>query len=112
MPLNSLGNKIPNAIKSEGSFEPDSNQRPKDAWDIHLQSSALPTELSKAPLLWHVAIFPLMLTKIFFFPPNVFLCKLKEPGPAGLRARTLRQEFAVSRTEAKALEAFLPLSRH
>ena len=31
------------------SFEPDSNQRPKDAWlgGYSLQSSALPTELSK-----------------------------------------------------------------
>lgn len=36
-----------NDRKKLNSFEPDSNQRPKDDWVLPLQSSALPTELSK-----------------------------------------------------------------
>lgn len=35
-------------VEQKLSSEPELNQRPKDAWNQPLQSSALPTELSKA----------------------------------------------------------------
>lgn len=88
-----------NDRKKLNSFEPDSNQRPKDDWLLPLQSSALPTELSKAPLFPKAADVPLILTKIALLQGLNGFPVPWSPAPLGCT------EQRKPETEARAMEA-------